>query len=151
MKDDFDYQSVPLRYLHCFNATCPRKDECLRYLTAIHAPKSTPVVMTLNPAAYPKNADTCDYFRSSRKLRLAWGITALFDKIPYATAVALKGSLHQLYSKSTYYRIVHQERPLLPAEQAEIARIFALKGVNEPLEFDRYTEGYDWDEHSLPS
>ena len=151
MKDDFNYQAVPLNYLHCFHAACPRKDECLRHLAALHAPKSVPTLKTLNPAAYPKNVDTCAYFRSNRKVKLAWGITALFDKIPYATAIALKDSLHSIYPKTTYYRIVHQERPLLPAEQAQIARIFAQKGVNEPLAFDRYTEGYDWGDNALPS
>ena len=150
MKDDFNYQSVPLNYLPCFNGKCPRRNECLRHLVALHAPESVVAVKALNPAAYPKDTASCPYFRSNRKLRLAWGIDAMFDKIPYTLALDLKSRIRRIYSKSTYYRILHQERPLPPGEQEEIARIFAHNGVGIAPEFDRYTEGYDWDEHLLP-
>lgn len=150
MKDTFDYQAVPLNYLHCFNENCPRKGECLRHLTALHAPKSIPAIKALNPAAYPADADSCPYFRSSQKMRLAWGMSTMFDDIPYRTAVSLKSAIHHLYPKTTYYRIAHQERPLSTKEQEEIARVFVQNGVTTPPRYDRYTEGYDWDEHSLP-
>lgn len=150
MKDDFDYQSVPFNYIHCFNENCPRKDECLRHLTGLCAPKNISTIKTFNPAAYPADTDNCPYFRSARKIRLAWGISTMFDNIPYRTAVLLQSAIHQLYPKTTYYRIAHQERPLSPKEQEDIAHIFAQNGIKTPPQYDRYTEGYDWDEHSVP-
>lgn len=144
MKDDFDYQAVPYDYIHCFNQDCPRSESCLRHLAAMHAPKTTPYIATVNPAAYPEDYDHCPHFRSAAKVRFAWGIESICDNIPYKTALTLKACLHNLYPKTTYYRILHQERPLSPEEQAVIARIFVQNGVTTPPVFDRYTDDYDF-------
>lgn len=145
MKDEFNYEAVPFHFVHCLNATCPRGESCLRRLTAQHAPKEIPAIMTVNPAVYPKDANRCPYFKSTEKLRYAWGLTTTFDNIPYKKALLLKSRIHQLYPKTTYYRILHKERPLSPAEQEAIANIFAQNGVSTAPEFDSYTEEYAWE------
>lgn len=145
MKDKFNYDAVPFHFLHCFNTACPRGENCLRRLAAQHAPKETPAIMTLNPAAYPPNADRCPHFKSAVKLRYAWGLSTTFDNIPYKKALLLKSRIFHLYPKTTYYRILHQERPLSPAEQEVIANIFTQNGVNTAPVFDNYTEEYAWE------
>lgn len=150
MTNDFDYSSVPFNYIHCFNQDCPLGNTCLRRLVALHAPKETPYVMTVNPAAYPKNASQCTHFRSIRKMRFAWGMSTTFDNIPYKKALLLKRRIHELYPKTTYYRILHNERSLSPAEQATIAHIFNQIGITAPPVYDSYTEEYDWDDRMYP-
>lgn len=73
MKDDFDYQAVPYDYIHCFNQDCPRSENCLRHLAAMHAPKTTPYIATVNPAAYPEDSIQCPHFRSAMDLMLCLG------------------------------------------------------------------------------
>lgn len=90
MKDDFDYRLVPSNYIHCFNQACPFSGNCLRHLAALQAPKTHPYVVTVNPAAYPEDAARCPHFKSSAKIRFAWGLTTTFDNIPYKTALLLK-------------------------------------------------------------
>jgi hypothetical protein len=29
MEDNFDYQSVPYSFAHCFNSQCPKGEKCL--------------------------------------------------------------------------------------------------------------------------
>lgn len=144
MKDDFDYQLVPSNYIHCLNQDCPLGDNCLRRLAALHAPKKYPYLVAVNPAAYPGDATHCPHFKSSAKIRFAWGLTATFDNIPYKTALLLKRKIRSLYSRTTYYRILNKERSLSPAEQSEIAHIFEQNGITSVPVYDSYTEEYDW-------
>lgn len=145
MKDDFDYQLVPSNYTHCFNQACPLCNNCLRHLAGLHAPKTHPFVVTVNPAAYPPEDTThCPYFKSSAKIRFAWGLSTTFDKIPYKTVLSLKRKIRNLYSRATYYRILKKERSLSPAEQSEITNIFKQNGITSEPVYDSYTEEYDW-------
>ena len=82
MEDCFNYDSVPLNYLHCLNPDCARSESCLRHLVTLHVPQSVKSIVTVNPANYPMDAGQCPYFRSTVKLRYAWGISTLFDNIP---------------------------------------------------------------------
>ena len=150
MEDCFNYDSVPLNYLHCLNPDCARSESCLRHLVTLHVPQSVKSIVTVNPANYPMDAGQCPYFRSTVKLRYAWGISTLFDNIPYKKAVLLKGMIRTLFPKPTYYRILHKERGLSPAEQAEIAGLFAQACITETPAFDSYTEEYDWDGYHAP-
>ena len=86
--ENFNYQSVPFHYLHCLNPSCARSASCLRHLAAQHVPAEVTHIMAVNPANYPAEADRCAYFRSTEKQRYAWGISSLFDNIPYKKAVA---------------------------------------------------------------
>lgn len=144
MKDDFDYRLVPFNYIHCLNQDCPRGGDCLRRLAAQHAPETTPYVTTVNPAAYPKDPEHCPHFRSTEKVRFAWGMDTIYDNIPYKTALLLKRNVRALYSKTTYYRILNKERSLSPAEQEAVACIFARNGIAAAPAYDSYTEEYDF-------
>ena len=144
MSTEFDYGSVPHNYAHCFNAACPRGENCLRRLAALHAPKEAMYLCCLNPAAYPTDADTCPHYRTTEKVRLAWGISSLCNQVPYGIANSLMSCVRHSFSKPTYYRILHQERPVLVEEQRMIAELFVRSGVKELPVYDRYTESFNW-------
>mgnify|MGYP000850643931 CR=1 FL=1 len=144
MNTAFDYASVPEKYVHCFHDGCRQGSDCLRRLAALHAPKEVGVLRCVNPAAYPKRNGQCPYFRSTEKMRLAWGIATLCDDIPHGIATKLIPLVRQSFSKPTYYRILHQERPLYADEQKMIADLFARNGADRPPVYERYTESYDW-------
>lgn len=150
MEHSFNYDSVPLNYVHCLNAACMRGNSCLRRLVALHVPHELKNIVAVNPSNYPMDAGHCSYFRNTVTLRYAWGISTLFDNIPYRKALMLKRMFHEIYPKTTYYRILHAERGLSPTEQERIAELFARAGITEPPVFDRYTEEYDWDEYHTP-
>ncbi len=148
--ENFNYRAVPLNYMHCLNPACPRSADCLRHIAAQHIPADVKKIVTVNPTNYPLEPDHCPYFRSTGKIRYAWGISTLFDDVPYKKAMYLKRMIHDLYPRTTYYRILHRERALSPEEQEEIAGLFAQIGLSEPPVFDRYTEEYYWDEQHTP-
>lgn len=79
------------------------------------------------------------------------GASAVFSTTsPTKKAVYLKRKIHDLYPRTTYYRILHQERALSPGEQEEITALFLQTGIDEVPVFDRYTDEYNWDEQHTP-
>lgn len=149
MEDDFNYQAVPFHFIHCLHPACPRSENCLRHLTALHIPQDVSAILTVSPSNYPKESEQCPYFRSTEKLRYAWGITTFFDHIPYKKALEMKRRFNELYPKTTYYRILHKERSLSPAEQTAIADLFTKSGITEAPVYDYYTQEYNWEDHPV--
>lgn len=150
MKAYFNYDMVPLNYIHCLNSACTQGESCLRHLVALHVPQNLKSVVAVNPSNYPADAGNCPYFRSTVKRRYAWGISTLFDNIPYKKALMLKRMVRDIYPQTTYYRILHAERGFSPAEQERIAGLFLRAGITETPVFDSYLEEYDWDECHVP-
>lgn len=139
-----NYITTPTFYLHCLRSECPRADKCLRRLAGKQVSPEIPVIHCVNPSAHPAGTDSCPYFQPIRTIRLAWGIAHIGNNLPYEQAVGIKRALHRCFSKITYHRISHHERPLTPAEQAEIENILRRNGVSQPVEYDYYTTEYDW-------
>ena len=145
MNEEFDYKQVHFQYIHCFNAGCTKADVCLRYLAGQHVPHTLPYLMCVNPATYPTGKATCTHFRTTEKIRLAWGLKNICDNVSYRTACAIRKQVKTLFTKSTYYRILHEERALTPADQRAIAQVFVRHGVTTSPTYTRYTEEYDWE------
>ncbi|WP_455673406.1 DUF6078 family protein [Phocaeicola sp.] len=144
MKETFDYEQVPDRFIHCFNPHCPKGENCLCHLAALHISEQVATVTVVNPTAYPADAEACPHFRKADKVRLAWGTTTLFDNLPFKKAKYVNNAVQNLYSHATYHRIKHGLRSLPPKEQEEIRLIFHRFGIEEAPVFDRYTEEYSW-------
>lgn len=144
MKEEFDYGQVPGQFTHCFNPQCPKGENCLCRLVAIHLPDHIQTVKAVNPKAYPANAEKCPHFRKADKVRLAWGTTTLFDNIPFKKARYVKNAVENLYSHATYDRIKHGVRSLPPKEQENIRQVFLRFDIKDTPIFDRYTEEYIW-------
>lgn len=141
---DFDYARVPQDYAHCFNHQCPRADQCLRHLAGLHIPQGVSVVRCLAPSAWPADADRCAYYRTTRKVTLAWGVTNMAAGILPHLAVAICHDVRHLWPHTTYARIRHLERPITPDKQRKIERIFAYYAPGSRPKYDYVTEEYDF-------
>lgn len=144
MKEQFDYQSVPYGYAHCFNNQCAKAVNCLRNIAAQNITTGHPYITIINPAYVNSNTEECPYFHLKEKIRVAWGVSRLFDKIPYRDACELRHQIIGHFSRSKYYRFYRKEYSLMPEDQAFIRKMFRKKGVQEEPCFDEYTEIYKW-------
>lgn len=142
MEEDFDYQSVPARYAHCFNSECLQSRDCLRHLVAKCCTSQYPTLPIINPNCIPTDSAACPYFRSAKKLHVAWGISQLLENVPHKDAHSLRLQLIAHFGKTNYYQWYRQERPLLPKEQAYIREVFRQKGIVEEPQFCRYSDEY---------
>ena len=76
MENNFDYESVPYEYAHCFNSQCTRSQKCLHHLVAENSTSQYPTLRVINPNCIPVDTAQCPYFKSTRKLHMAWEKTA---------------------------------------------------------------------------
>lgn len=145
MNETSDYLTTPTLYIHCLRTDCPRASQCLRQFAGRQVNPKLSYIRCINPSTYPADADQCPHFQPIRTIRLAWGIAHVGNDLPYEKAVSIKRALHQYFSKITYYRISHHERPLSPKEQNDIQAIFQRHAVNTPPKYDYFTTEYDWE------
>jgi hypothetical protein len=117
----------------------------MRHLAAERCTSLYPTISIVNPACVPEDTNTCPHFRPIRKIRVAWGIGHLLDRIPYGDAKVLKSQILTYFGKNNYYRFYRKERGIPPEEQEIIRQLFRKKGISEEITFDGYTEEYQWD------
>lgn len=132
------------QYMLCFNNQCSKKEHCLRYHMAQTDTSGIPRISVFNPLCYPKAEEECPYFRSNKKVRMAWGFKHLYDDMPARIARAVHLNLEAIFSHSPYYRYRNQELGLTPKQQECIREVCRKHGWKEEVVFDRYTEEYDW-------
>lgn len=144
MESNFDYDSVPYAFAHCFNNQCPKAEKCLRHLAAQHCTNNYPTINIINPACIPADTDTCPHFQPTQKIHVAWGIHNLLDNVPYKDVHELKAWLIAHFGRGKYYRFYRKESYLTPEDQAFIRRMFRQKGIEQEPTFESYSEEYKW-------
>ena len=144
MKEEFNYQSVPYNFAHCFNNQCPKAGKCLRNIAAQHCTNNYPTLRIINPACIPANADTCPHFQTNAKIHVAWGIKDLLDNVPHKYVSLLKSQMLAYFGRGKYYRFYRKECYLTPEDQAYIGQLFRRNGYEGELAFDSYSDEYDW-------
>ncbi|WP_293739421.1 DUF6078 family protein [uncultured Parabacteroides sp.] len=144
MENDFDYKLVPSGFIHCFNSQCPQAGSCLRQVAARYSVHADRHIRIVNSAYFPVGDATCPDFKPAKKVRIAWGITNLLEKVPYRTARHLRKIMIFHFTKTLYYRYYRKEYGILPEAQLYIRKLFRQHGVEEEPVFDSYTEEYEW-------
>lgn len=144
MNDEFDYSKVPHGFVHCLQSQCPQAAACLRRLAAANAPRTLPAVQAVNPLSLPGDLAKCPYCLPVRKVRIAWGIKGILNRLPFEDARAIRRILIEHFTKTRFYRMQRKESCLLPDEQEYVRRLFLRYGVTEEPAYEYYTEEYDW-------
>lgn len=144
MKTDLDYKAIPRGFVHCFNERCPKADACLRHLAAQRCTAEIPFVTVVNPMRVLAADARCPHFKTVEKIRVAWGIKSLFDKLPHKVATGVRSQVISYFGKTQYYRIYRKERIISPEGQRNISLIFSRYGIAEAPEYDSYSEVYRW-------
>lgn len=144
MKGDFDYKEVPKNYLHCVHSSCKRSGECLRFLVTRHADPKIHRIYIVNPTSLTGNNDGCAHFQPDELTCFGWGITHLFDNIPYKKALKIKRILCNGLERNTFYRIQRKERQINPNEIVFIRELFKKEGIEEEPTFDELIYKYNW-------
>ena len=82
MEKQPQFPFAPKDFARCLNATCPRSQNCLRRTAALQDTDEHLFLKVVNPLHYPKEGEECELFRSTDKVRMAWGVTHLLDNVP---------------------------------------------------------------------
>ena len=115
----------------------------MRHRMYLEACADCRAVYSVTPAA--RMGEDCSAFVPIRVVRKAKGMHRLMDSLPAKLAQQLK---HELYiflkGRSNFYRYLHGEMLLSPAQQQEIAECVVRMGCDLPVEFDSYVEEPDF-------
>lgn len=143
MENSFDFKKIGPGYLFCFNAECPKKDECVRYVVSSHIPDDVTVGTAVLPPAC-RNGE-CKYFKSAQIVEYAYGFEHIYDKVMRKDYTTLRKILTEhLGNNGKYYEYKHGKRGLTPEQQQYIRELFAHYGYTEGVDFDRYVMQYDF-------
>lgn len=63
MKPNFDYDSVPYGFIHCFHAQCKHASQCLRHQVALRISPERDVISVVSPTFKPPVEASCPYFK----------------------------------------------------------------------------------------
>lgn len=144
MKHTTEKPLAPYNFSRCFNAQCPKTDNCLRRLAALRDTAEYPSIHIINPLCVPEDNNQCPYFLSTQKIHVAWGISHLLDNVPYKSLPPLKSLLIAYFGRGKYYRFYREECFLSPEDQNYIRKVFRQYNVpGEPI-FDSYSDEYNW-------
>ena len=133
----------PKGYAVCFRKECPLAQSCLRQLSA-DDPSEERFISVVNLSLVRGAAKQCPFYKSSEKVRVAYGIDHIFNDIPFSKHKQVFHSVKNYFGKSTYYRIANKRRPIWPNEQEYVRQVFARNGISEPVEFGEYQDIYNW-------
>lgn len=136
---------IPFGFARCYQERCPLKDKCLRYYAAQIEENEANSVLIVNPRLIPEDASQCSYFKSLKKIRVAWGVKHLFDEVPAKLLRSLKSRIIASIGRTRYYRCYRMEQGLMPSEQQFIADAFSKCGLTIKPKYDHYTEEFGWE------
>ena len=134
----------PEQYKLCSNSACKKSENCLRQLCYRQLTKKDIGIYVLNPLLFPKENEECPYFKTDKKIKLAWGTKNILDDIPSKKATEIKKELLLKYGRTKYYQFYRSEKPLFPADRQIFSKIFQKNGIETEIKYERYTEDYDW-------
>lgn len=133
---------IPSSWLYCFNANCPRKDDCVRYRSTCAIQKGQTTGYTVYPTALRQDA-TCPHFKQLQMIHTAWGFGTMFDEVKAKDAPLLRSLIkHYLGGNGSYYNYHHGRRHLSPEQQEWIKQLFKRFGYTD-AEFDFSQEEID--------
>ena len=121
MEKQPQFPFAPKDFARCLNATCPRSQNCLRRTAALQDTDEHLFLKVVNPLRYPKEGEECELFRSTDKVRMAWGVTHLLDNVPYKEGSLLRNMIINHLGRSQYYRCFRKERPFAPQDNRPFA------------------------------
>ena len=143
MIDTLNYNEVPFHFVHCFRTECPKASSCLRYQATRFLPADKRSVKALNPA-FVANLAECKEYLSDTPVLYAYGMSKLFDELPYAKAKDIKDDIIFLIGKTQYYRMKNKTIGISPKQQQTIKKVFLKYGIETEPVFDSYGPVYQW-------
>ena len=135
---------VPRKYAVCYNHECPRATGCLRHLCYTVLPEEEDVRPCVLPQAW--QGGECRQFAEAQPVRLAWGMSHLFQDVPKWQATVIRHELMRLFSSErTYFRYRRGEFLITPELQSRVADIFRKHGYTAERQYDQTKMAFYFD------
>ena len=132
-------------YLVCFAESCPRHEQCLRWLVGQYTPTDWACVQCVNPRNRLVGEGRCGQFRSDQPVQMARGMTHIFtDDMPLRVIHYVRSALIADSCRTLFYEYWNGTRLIPPAMQQRVRQLFRKAGWQQPVDFDAMVVGFEW-------
>lgn len=137
-------EKVAQGFTACFDSSCPLHEHCMRWQGRVYV-KSRPLVVTVVNQANPQvGGPQCLMYSHDEPVRMAYGFTALLNILPRGAGRHLLARIIDTYHRTYAYEYRNGTRPMPPLIQHQIEQWCRELGWEGPVDFDRYSEEYEW-------
>lgn len=144
MTDNNIFAEHAKNYLLCYNDKCGKHSQCLRWIIKDYTPDDTATISIVNPRYKHAADNSCPYFRSNTKQKMAVGMTKFFDEMPRKTEQAIRDALIRCFGRTRFFILRRGDRPITTDIQQQIKAVCEANGWQQEPVYDGYTEEYDW-------
>ena len=139
----YDQSKIPPMWRYCFNESCPKKDHCLRFQSALEMPQDNMWGQAIYPNALQNGR--CAFYRPDEKVRLATGFVVEDNPLMSGVFVKMRPVLTgYLGGNGTYYLYRNGKKWLSPKKQRDIEALLRKHGFNGDVVFGQYLDDYDF-------
>lgn len=138
------YKNIPTTYPLCLHDDCPKADTCLRQLAFRQHAGQGLYLRLLNPTRCPKQ-ENCLHYADNKPVIFAKGFTNFQKKMFPDQYAKFMNILICHFGRNPYFMRRRGDTLLPPKEQEIIKRALKKSGITQPMEFDQYVEGINWE------
>lgn len=108
----------PEQYKLCSNSARKKSENCLRQLCYRQITENDIGIYVLNPLLFPKEKEECPYFKTDKKIKLAWGTKNILDDIPNKKASEIKKRASGKIRKNKILSVLQMRETSFPIRPA---------------------------------
>ncbi len=101
------------------------------------------VVCVVNPLSISSD-EGCGQFKACHVLKYAYGMTGVWDRLPYRAVKDVRHCMLSHFGKTHFYRLMRKQRCFRPEDQVYVEGVFRKFGIASELVFDSYQLDYEW-------
>lgn len=127
----------------CMKTDCVHAKSCMRLQSFLSGEASESLITVVNPSLVG-DGSLCPHRVEQAWVTYARGFVAVFDRIPQKVGRDIALSLSLIFGRNPYYKLRRGERPISPADQDTIVKVFRKHGIDDPSIFDSFEEREEW-------
>lgn len=123
---------------------CEKAGCCLHALALPYANAKDSRITVYNPA-FVAAQPQCPYYLKNEKVRVAYGMMTMMDRMPAALQKDFIHAMKELFERRHYFSLRRGSIYITPDEQAKIRQVLErLFGPKHSYDFDRYGDAVLW-------
>ena len=148
MKSDLKFSDIPRGFTYCLSGSCVRAGSCLRRQAVRLVPADKMKIEVISPN-YVSAGEGCSEYLSDSPAEEAFGVSRLYDAVPYSQVTAVRNSLIAAFGKKKYYRLYRQEIGFTAEMQDTVRAVFLSHGISSEPQWDCRKEVLHWSNPSV--
>ena len=137
-------EKISRGFTPCFNDGCTLHEHCKRWQGKDYVSTKPLVTSSVNLTNPHVGGKDCIMFSADERVHMAHGFIGLLNLMPRGAGKKLMDCIIAAYCRTYAYEFRNGTRPITPQMQEEITAVCRHLGWQQPVEFDSYSDEYEW-------